>query len=96
MGSGEELVKAVLHVVERKRGNLKPRAAETGGADSDEQGGRGLPACGQIVETLANQISTRKRLDIHGSWNYTAEQAEGEHWWRRRESNPRRLKTLTG
>ena len=73
MGSGEELVEAVLGVVERQWKNLNSRAAETGGADRDQQGSRGFPSFGQIVEALANQVSARERFDIHGARNYTAE-----------------------
>ena len=47
---GEERVKSVFRVMDGGWWNLKARAAETGGADRDQQGGRRLPACGQIVE----------------------------------------------
>ena len=75
MRSGEELVQAVLRVVERERGDLQARAPETWRADRNQQGRRGLPARGQIAKAFADQISAREGFDIHGRLNYTAESA---------------------
>jgi len=96
VGSREELVKAMLWVVKRECRYLQSRAAEAGGTDRDQEGSRRFPASLQIVETFANQVSAWVCLEIHDPLNYTAEQGERGPWWRRRESNPRRLKTLTG
>ena len=76
MRPGEKFVEAVLGVVECVRRNRQSRAAETGRSHGDQQGRRRLAARGQIAEPLANQVSPWKRIDVHGTSNYTAEQVE--------------------
>ena len=76
-GSGEKLVEAMLRVIDRMRWNLQTRAVETRGADCDQQAGGRLPARGQIAESLANQVSAWKHLEILHPRNHTAEQAGG-------------------
>ena len=78
MSSGEKFVEAMLCVVERERRDRKSRAAKTGGSHSDKQGSRRLAARGQVAEAFANQLSSRKRINVHGASNYTAEQVEDE------------------
>jgi len=89
VGSREELVKAMLWMVNREGRDVQSRAAEAGGTDRDQQRSRGFPTCFQIVKPFANQVSARVCLEIHDPRNYTAEQGERAPWWRRRESNPR-------
>src|SRR5262245_6203983 len=71
--SGEQFVEAMFRLVERNWRDLQSRAAESWGSHGDEQRGGGFPSSRQILESLANQVSARERLDVHTARNYTAE-----------------------
>jgi hypothetical protein len=64
-----------------------------GGTDRDQQGSRRFPACFQIVEAFANQVSAWVCLEIHDLRNHAAEQGERALV---EAAAPRLLKTLTG